>query len=167
MKEQTLTKQLATLVDSFGYENVSKNLRAIKQKKLKAPKRSLAVKIASCVSARKKPTAVAVVESLKLDDDKKCEFLLHLAQQYDAKQFMPDIGQARMFLENENIFTCSKNSRIKSRQQATVRIFKKMAGMSIDELREMEYCGLYDTPKRLETYARAIENFGRSRRQNQ
>ncbi len=167
MKEQTLTKQLATLVDSFGYENVRKNLRVIKQKKPKAPKRSLAVKATSDAPARKKPTAVAVVNSLKLEDDKKCEFLLHLAKKYDDKQFMPDVGHARMFLENKNIFTYSKDSRIKSRLQATVKIFKKMAGMSIKELRDMEYYGLYGPPKRLETYARAIENFGRGRRQNQ
>ena len=162
MSKQTLNQQLAALVGDFGYADVRKTLSDIRRTKARPPAaQKTAKRPASGTSLRKKPNAVAVVNSLNIAAGEKRDYLEHLAREYDAKQFMPDVGHARMFLENESIFALSKNSRIKSRQQATVKIFKKMAGMTVAELRELEYCGLYDPPKRLETYARAIETFGR------
>ena len=110
-------------------------------------------------------TAVAIVQSFNLPENDTTKFLEYLAERYDAKNFMPDIGHARQFLDGIGLFEgVPKNSTIKSRNSSTKRIFEKLKTMSLAELKELDYCGLYDPPKRLETYAAAIESFGRQLR---
>ena len=161
MKEKILADLLSVLVDGCGYENVLKALTAIKPQK-KPVKKDKKPAVAKKKLARPKPNAITAIESIEFTDSDKRDYLLALAKKYDKKLFMPNVGHVRMFLEDKNIIFEPHNSRIKSRQQATVKVFKKLAEMSLEELREIEYCGLYDPPKRLATYAEAIENFGRS-----
>ena len=155
-----LHHQLAALVGDFGYANVRKTLGDLRRDSVRATKlpRPKTKETAADSPARKKPDAVAVVRSLNIADSERREFLLSLAQKYEAKQFMPNVTHVRSFLMHDH----DDPSRIKSRQQVTVKVFKKLAEMSAAELRETKECGFYDPPKRLETYARAIENFGRS-----
>ena len=158
MNKKTLAKQLTALIGDFGYDNVRKTLGEVRRARKRAVKPN---KLAINRVARPKPNAVAVVASLDCDESEKRDFLSHLAKKYDAKEFMPGVGHVRMFLENENSFIPSGSSNIKSRQQVTVKVFKKLAEMSLQELRDLEFYGAYDPPKRLATYAEAIENFGR------
>ena len=109
-----------------------------------------------------KNTACKTVQSFKLADNETTQFLRYLAEQYDNKNFMPDIGQVRLFLEGLDLFSgVPKDTTVKSRNMCTRRIFEKLKNLSLAELQALEYSGHYDPPKRLETYARAIENFGR------
>ena len=108
---------------------------------------------------RTKPTAMKIVQSCEITDDEKKEILLTLAKQYEAKEFMPNVNHVRDFLHSERDV-----SRIKSRQQVTSAVFKKLSALETSKLREILDRGLYGPPKRLESYARAIEGFHRPNR---
>ncbi len=147
-----LAKIMSALVASQGRDNI---LRALGVKPGQKSKPKTAPK------PRVKPDAVSAVAAMDLDDAAKKEFLAHLAKKYEAKEFMPNVNHVRTFLMYH---TKEDPAKIKSRQQITVKIFKKMAEMSLEELRELKYCGMYDPPKRLAAYADAIENYGREMR---
>ncbi len=159
MSEANLKHQLSSLVDDFGYDNVHKTLGTIKHPRPK-PAKSAASRIKSNVTraSKRKPDAFAVVNALNLADCAKREFLLHLASDYENKQFMPNVNHVRSFLMNDH----KDPSRIKSRQQVTGKIFKKLAAMDLAVLREIDESSIYGPPKRLATYAEAIGNFGRA-----
>ena len=153
MKRNALASLLTALVDNFGYDNVRNALDGMRIR----PSGGVRRKTSRARAARPKPDAVSTVAAMKLDDSEKRDFLAHLAEDYEAKQFMPNVNHVRSFLMHDH----DNPALIKSRQQVTVRVFKKLAAMSLDELRELEFCGVYGPPKRLATYAEAIENFGR------
>ena len=154
MNKKTLAKQLTALIGDFGYDNVRKTLGEVRRARKRAVKPN---KLARNRVARPKPNAVAVVASLDFDESEKRDFLSHLAEDYEAKQFMPNVNHVRSFLMHDH----ENPALIKSRQQVTVKVFKKLAEMSLQELRDLEFDGAYGPPKRLATYAEAIENFGR------
>ena len=154
MNKKTLAKQLTALIGDFGYDNVRKTLGEVRRARKRAVKPN---KLARNRVARPKPNAVAVVASLDCDESEKRDFLSHLAEDYEAKQFMPNVNHVRSFLMHDH----ENPALIKSRQQVTVKVFKKLAEMSLQELRDLEFDGAYGPPKRLATYAEAIENFGR------
>ena len=159
MNDKTLHRQLTTMVGNFGYDNVRKTLGDIRREKSHTTKpKKMVIKLTTNTPARKKINAAAVVISFKLTDSKKHDSLLALAKKYDKKLFMPNVTHVRSFLMHEH----EDPSRIKSRQQVTVKVFKKLAEMSLEELHEIEFCGFYDPPKRLAIYAETIANFGRS-----
>ena len=157
MKNKILTDLLSVLVDGCGYENVLKTLIAIKPQK-KPVKKDKKPATAKKKLARPKPNAITAIESIEFTDSDKKDYLLALAKKYDKKLFMPNVTHVRSFLMHEH----EDPSRIKSRQQVTVKVFKKLAGMNLEELHEIEFCGFYDPPKRLAIYAETIANFGRS-----
>lgn len=156
MNRKTLAKQLTALVGDFGYDNVRTTLGEIRR----AKKHSAKPRNPAARAPRKKPDAVAVVASIDLADTDKRELLSRLAKKYEAKLFMPSTNHVRSFLMRD----VADPARIKSRQQVTVKVFKKLATMNLQELRDLEFYGAYDPPKRLATYAEAIENFGRNLR---
>ncbi len=159
MRKANLKKQLSSLVDDFGYDNVRKTLGAIKHPRpIPAKSAASVIKSATTRSSKQKPDAIAVVASLNLTDSEKRDFLLRLANEYENKQFMPNVNHVRSFLMNVH----EDPSRIKSRQQVTVKIFRKLADMDLTRLREIDESSVYGPPKRLATYAEAIGNFGRT-----
>lgn len=162
-----LEKQLTVLVSGFGYDAVRQTLSGLRRPERCAPKsQKPAAKPKAAPKLRAKPDAVAVVAAMDLGDSAKKQFLADLAKKYEAKEFMPDVVHARAFLENKDPLLCvsGKNSPIKSRQQATAKVFKKMAAMDLEKLRDIVHRGAYDPPKRLADYARTIENYGRQMR---
>ncbi len=161
INRETLKKRLAVLVDDFGYDKVHKVLDGIQRTSAHTTKcNPTTAKAKANYLARKKPDAITIVTSLDIADADKRDFLLHLARDYENKQFMPNVTHVRGFLMNIH----EHPSRIKSRQQVTIKVFKQLATMSVEELRELEFCGVYGPPKRLATYAEAIGNFARDRR---
>ena len=110
-----------------------------------------------------KPTtrrdAVACAKSLDLVDKKKQAILIDMAERYEAKKFMPNVTHVRTFLESQGIDV----SRVKSRQQVTRSVFRNLAELEIDALRDIEDSGLYDPPKTLASIAAAIGGFKRQR----
>jgi len=118
-------------------------------------------------SSKKKPVpkprtrrdAIAVAKSLDLADQKKRAILIDMAERYEAKKFMPNVTHVRAFLESQGMDV----SRVKSRQQVTRSVFRNLAELEIDALRDLEDSGLYDPPKTLASIAAAIGGFKRQR----
>jgi len=108
---------------------------------------------------RTRRDAIAVAKSLDLDDQKKRAILIDMAERYEAKKFMPNVTHVRAFLESQGMDV----SRVKSRQQVTRSVFRNLAELEIDALRDLEDSGLYDPPKTLASIAAAIGGFKRQR----
>ncbi|WP_423907821.1 hypothetical protein [Candidatus Spongiihabitans sp.] len=166
MKQEQVQKTLSVLINSFGYENIRKTLSGMRSEKSAVANRGAKIRrvVANQSSMkptkkRTKPNAVKVVKSIDISDDKKKEILAIMAEKYEAKEFMPNVNHVRDFLGGGRDV-----SRIKSRQQVTVAVFKELASLETSELREMLDRGFYAPPKRLESYARAIEGFSRQGR---
>jgi len=108
---------------------------------------------------RTRRDASAVAKSLDLDDQKKRAILIDMAERYEAKKFMPNVTHVRAFLESQGMDV----SRVKSRQQVTRSVFKNLAELEIDILRDIQDSGLYGPPKTLASIAAAIGGFKRQR----
>ncbi len=159
VRQTSMQKTLAALVADYGYDSVRRGVEKMRPLKKPASKTLAAPK-----NRREKPrarkNAVAVVGSLKLNDEEQKRMLTVLAEKYDAKTFIPYVASARAFLEREG----ADISRVKSRQQVTVAIFKRLAGWETERLREMDDGGWYAPHEGLAPIAEAIENFARQRR---
>lgn len=167
MRQEQLKKTLSDLVSSFGYEKVHKTLSGMRSVKSSAVNHGAKIRCAIVdessvkpTKKRTKPNAVKVVISLDITDKEKKEILVTMAKQYEAKEFMPTVNHIRDFLSGGE----KDVSRIKSRQQVTVAVFKQLSNFEASKLREIAGRGLYGPSKRLETYARAIEGFNRQNR---
>lgn len=167
MKQQQLQKTLSNLVTHFGYDNVHKALGKLCASDSVSPKSVANISQVGVANSRSgkakksyKPNAIKFVQSLKVVDVEKRKILSTLARKYDDKEFMPHVSHVRDFLfDGERDVAC-----IKSRQQVTNTVFKRLSNMETSQLNEMLERGLYGPPKRLESYARAIEGFQRSAR---
>ncbi len=163
MRNEQLQKTLSNLVADFGYQNVRKTLsgmRSAKTTTVNYKTKHENVVIAKPSKKKSKPNAEKFVESLVITDAEKKEILVTMAKKYEVKKFMPTVNHVRGFL----IDSVEDVSRIKSRQQVTIAVFKQLAILETDTLREIVECGVYGPPKRLEPFARAIEGFSRSSR---
>ena len=164
MRQQDIQKTLSELVSDCGYAPVKRALESVRVS-IAAANSAADKKKTRPANPRTKPrvrkNAVAVVEGLAISDGDKKQVLMILAEKYDAKTFMPSVGSARAFLQREDDMDVS---RIKSRQQITSIVFKRLANKDTDDLREMDSQGWYGPPKTLANIARAIENYGRQRR---
>ena len=167
MKQEQLQESLSALISGFGYKTVRKALSKMQSKKLSATTGGVSgcpvdttkssVKI---IKKRTKPNAISVVKSIKMIDFEKKEILFTMAKKYEAKEFMPNVNHVRDFLSDGE----RDVSRIKSRQQVTNAVFKRLCGLETEKLRDILERGLYGPPKRLEPFARAIEGFSRPSR---
>jgi len=108
---------------------------------------------------RTRRDAIAIAKSLDLADQRKRAIIIDMAERYEAKKFMPNVTHVRAFLESQGIDV----SRVKSRQQVTRSVFRNLAELEIDALRDIEDSGLYDPPKTLASIAAAIGGFKRQR----
>lgn len=166
MKQEQLQQTLSALISGFGYENVHNTLKGMQSEKSAVENRvaktcSVGIDESAVKPTKKrtKPNAVNVVKSLDIINDEKKEILFIMAEKYEAKEFMPNVNHVRNFLGDKRDV-----SRIKSRQQVTVAVFKQLCDLETCELREIIDHGFYGPPKRLETFARAIEGFSRQDR---
>jgi len=169
MKSNQLEKTLASLVANYGHRKVQNKLDSMKPGRLYPARRERPDRLAKRTysGTQTKPArrrdAVTVAESLELNDAEKKTIIVDMAKRYEAKEFMPHVGHVRAFLESLG----KDVSRIKSRQQVTVSVFKKLAGMETSALRDIQERGLYGPPITLGPIADAIGRFGRSRRSHQ
>ena len=161
--QSDIQKALSELVSDCGYAPVKRALESVRVS-IAATNGAADKKKTRPANPRTKPrvrkNAVAIVEGLAISDGDKKQALMILAEKYDAKTFMPSVGSARAFLQQDGMDV----SRIKSRQQITAIVFKRLANKDADDLREMDSQGWYGPPKSLANIARAIENYGRQRR---
>ena len=154
--DENIKQRLLAFVDEFGYEAVRKALTAVKRSL--SPKRA-ANSTRAVRPLRPRKTAVEIVQAMDLPGGEKRDLLAALAAQFEDKRFMPNTNHARHFLAGIG----KDSARIKSRKQAASSIFKTLATMDINELREIDDSGIYGPSKRLATYARAIGDFARDR----
>ena len=166
MKQAQLQESLSELIRGFGYDAVRRTISEMRSEKPVTTNRGAKIRrvVANQSSMkptkkRTKPNAVNAVKLLDITSNKKKEILAIMAEKYEAKEFMPNVNHVRDFLGGGRDV-----SRIKSRQQVTVAVFKELASLETSELREMLDRGFYGPPKRLESYARAIEGFSRQDR---
>ena len=91
-----------------------------------------------------------------LIEKEKSDLLKLLDEKFEEKTFMPNINHVRDFLWEERPI-----EKINSRKDEKKRVFVKLAGLDITELKRIYESGYYGPPKRLAAYATAIENFKR------
>lgn len=165
MRQQQIEKPLRNLVARFGYANVQKELHKLNsvtaevevKRVSKRDKASGATNGTGSKKKASKPNAERCVRKMDIADLTKREILYSLATKYEEKKFMPNVNHVRNFLSGGE----RDVSRIKSRQQVTNAVFKKLAALETSRLQEIVDRGLYGPPKRLASYARAIEGFRR------
>lgn len=159
MKKGNLRNILTALVAECGYDSVREcvnDLRIPESRKID----SQIPRTSEFGKARSKIGAVDVVESLDISNQEKKCALMTLAKKYEEKQFMPNMGHVRAFMEQEG---CASH-RIRSRQQATSAVFKRLALWDARDLQELDEKGIFGPPKTLAAIARSIENAGRRNR---
>ena len=162
MKPTQLEETLSSLVATFGHRKVQNRLDRLKSCRDASAKHRQPIETAKKAAGKPKPRrdAVAVAESMDLNDSEKKAIIIDMAQRYEAKKFMPNVNHVRAFLESlgEDV------SRVKSRQQVTASVFKKLAELDTPVLLDMQNRGLYGPPMTLGPIADAIGRFGRSQR---
>lgn len=160
MKPQQLEEALSSLVTVYGHKKVQNGLDRIKSARGDSPQHQSPRETAKQAAGKPRRDAVAVAESLDLSDSEKKAAIFDMAKRYEAKKFMPNVHHVRAFLESlgEDV------SRVKSRQQVTASVFKKLAELDTPVLLDMQNRGLYGPPLTLGPIADAIGRFGRSRR---
>jgi len=165
MKRNQLEETLSSLVADFGHKKVQNRLDALKPHHAAPAKYEKQRGTANTagqlgLKPNKRRDAVMVVQSLGLNDSEKEAIIIDMAQRYEAKKFMPNVNHVRAFLESlgEDV------SRVKSRQQVTASVFKKLAELDTSVLLDMQNRGLYGPPMTLGPIADAIGRFGQSRR---
>ena len=108
---------------------------------------------------RTRRDAIAIAKSLNLADQRKRAIIIDMAERYEAKKFMPNVTHVRAFLESQGMDV----SHVKSRQQVTRSVFRNLAELDLDALRDIHDSGLYGPPKTLASIAAAIGGFKRQR----
>lgn len=159
MQEGTLHRILSALVDDFGYHEVRKSLDGFSANETRAGV-SRKSSLGGHDTSRVKQNATAIVEALGVEDERKRDILLVLAQRFEKKAFIPNVNSARAFLEQQG----KDISRIRSRQQAVSTIFKCLADFETHSLCEMHAKGLFGGPKSLAVIAESIERAGQQSR---
>ncbi len=159
MQEGTLHRILSALVDDFGYHEVRKSLDdfSANETRVGVSRKS---SLGGHDKSRVRQNAIAIVETLGVDDERKRDILLVLAQRFETKAFIPNVNSARAFLEQQG----KDISHIKSRQQAVSAIFKCLADLETRSLCEMHAKGLFGGPKSLAVIAESIERVGQQSR---
>lgn len=160
MKPRQLEETLSSLVAVYGHRKVQNKLDRLKSGRDASTKHRQHCETAKKSAGKPRRDAMAVAESLDLIDPAKKAVITDMAQRYEAKKFMPNVNHVRAFLESlgEDV------SRVKSRQQVTVSVFKKLAELETPVLLDMQNRGLYGPPMTLGPIADAIGRFGQSRR---
>ena len=155
MKESTMRKMLSVLVEDFGYQKVKKSLDPFSSQQTRVEE----LKKASDATRKKSKAeldAIAIVESMEINDDQKRKILLKIARNFEKKSFMPNINSVRAFLARQG----KDVSRIKSRQQSAAVVFKCLSDWEAQNLYDMYMKGSYSGPKSLSVIAESIENWG-------
>jgi len=165
MQRSQLKETLSSLVKAFGHKKVQNALDSLGTCRTIAPERDKAYEKnraegAVHAKSKKQRDAIAIVNAFGLTDKEKAKLLVEMARRYEARQFMPNVGHARAFLQSRGIDV----SFVKSRRQTTAAVFKNLAELETPVLRDILDGGQYDPPMRLGPIADAIDNYGQWRR---
>ncbi len=106
---------------------------------------------------RPKPTASQYVAKMELSPEKGAS-VSELAGRFEAKCFLPTLGDIAAFCQSYDIDQPAS----KSRANAVPRVFKLLASLEVVEIHRIIEHGLFSGPSRLGPIADAIRRNGRA-----
>ena len=113
------------------------------------------------VKRSKRPTAVEIVQRLKIPEERR-PLLLTLATQFDHKTFLPSIGDVKHFLEMHGHGTDA----IRQRPDAFRRVISILLNMSHESLSKWIERGAHSGPSQLGPLSDAIRTSSEAIRQH-
>ena len=165
MTQTSLKQTLDSIVDEYGFEQVSQSLLEIGLSKNTPENSKRDVKpsggnLATASSRRRrKATAVEHVAKMGLPAEKE-PAVAELARRFEDKAFLPTFGDIANFCRIYGI----EEPASKSRANAIPRVFKFLASMEADDIQRLVELRHFSGPARLGPIADAIRNSGRARR---
>ena len=151
--EEELEAELQSMVQQYGFSRVAQVMEDIKQAEAardRVPKSGDLAKSQS-MSPRARPPASTYAAKLELAPEKR-SLVIELASRFEAKTFVPTMGDVRNFFRFYGI----DGGRLRSRGAAMVRIFKALASMDETEVKRILDDRLFSGPSRMEPIADAI-----------
>ena len=134
MKNYLLEIEVRLLILKYGYRNILSVLAKVKENSVEQVESLL--RDIECREGRPKTVVqrntLDVVEEI-IKDHQNYELLKKLALGYDNKVFLPQLKDVKRLLERSKVDT--KN--IKSRMQATKKVFEVICDYSLAEIKEM------------------------------
>ena len=163
MTQSDLKNALRSMVQKHGFDLVNESLQEIGFSELHIEKSkgdtTIPDKNADQQTRPKKskPTAPQYVAKMPLPPEKEAS-VLELAEKFQAKLFLPTMGDISNFCQAYRIDEPSS----KSRANAMPRVFKLIASMDAQDIQYLLDSGMFSGPSRLGPIADAIRNNGRA-----
>jgi len=127
--------EVGVLILKYGYEKVIKAISRVQNVTPEEIEKLLAEaqqKKGSKSKARK-PSAHDLASRIAQDRPEIASVIQQLAAKFESKVFLPQMMEIRRFLEKNGVNTKS----VKSRMEATKKVFEILSCMSAEELREL------------------------------
>ena len=166
MKEQRLEKELRFMVRRHGIEPVKQALQRISERGLESETAEADApagpqgKRSADQSRRRRPrlTATRYVSRMRVSAEMQSP-LGELAEKFENKTFLPTYGEIRDFCSTYAIDRPASASRA----SAIPRVFKRLAQLGLEEIRELLHTDAFSGPARLGPIADAIRRTPRRR----
>ena len=160
--DKELRTALSSMVERFGFENVSRTLREMEpdHAKLK-PRRSDPPKRARNNGSgnKRRVSAVEYVRTMDLPTE-RAEVIGRAAEEFERRTFLPTMGDVRSFCEVYGI----DEPKSKTRVSGIPRIFKFLVTMDVAEVKTMLDDRMFSGPAELGPIADAIRSKAREMR---
>ena len=162
MTQSELKDALLLMIREHGFEQVRQNLSEIERSGHSLghdhrTERTDRVAVKSSRKRRLKPTASQYLAKIEIAPEKESS-VSELARRFDAKSFLPSFGDVTAFCQSYEIDEPAS----RTRANAIPRVFKLIASLEADEIREIIDEGLFSGPSRLGPIADAIRRNGRA-----
>lgn len=152
-----LRSLLGTLVEEWGYDEVSKALCEFEPSD-GVPPATRTGNDQRVSRKQEKPTAKVLVERVSLPPEQK-QLIQILADKFDIKEFLPSSGDIRYFFEIHG----QSAPPTKQRSEAFRRILKLLSAMSESTLRRMIEEDAHSGPSKLGPLSEAMRGVGAQR----
>ncbi len=158
MNNTQLDTALISLVNTHGYNHVRSTLTRVWADVKKDASKPTPKRTANPTNKpRYKPNAVSIVRKLDISDSNKREIIMILAERFERKKFLPDIGGVRMLMRELGMDIYN----MKVRTQRLSKLFQALSTKPIDYLTRVKNSqSLAGIPSDLQTIANAIERAG-------
>ena len=163
MAEPSLKNALRSMVQEHGFDLVNESLQEIgfTELHIENPKGNTTISSKNVDQQNRKKksktTAPQYVAKMPLPSEKETS-VLELAEKFQAKLFLPTMGDISNFCQAYRIDEPSS----KSRANAMPRVFKLIASMDASDIQYLLDSGMFSGPSRLGPIADAIRNNGRA-----
>lgn len=134
MKKELLEIEVRLLIHKYGYNNILRTLALVKESSLEQIEALLCdiEKRGDRLKSKKRKSDIEIAEET-IKGSENYEVLKLLAMHYHNKRFLPQLKDAKRFLEQAGIDAGS----IKSRVLATKRVFESLKSYNLKELEEL------------------------------